>query len=210
VKYYLLLLVLVLMPMRAYAEDPVLGRPYWSLEMKGGLFEPALPDWAHYYSRRDMPELDLSLAYKVTRRVEIGIESGVLWAKGQGYAPLHGTLGGSVNYDLYPVNLFVLVRGVMDENQWVVPYIGGGYTKMFYSEKIEGQGSVKGSANGYHARGGLQFLLDGLDDSAANSLYGDYGIFHTYFFIEAKYTHAVVASSNLGGTSYLAGLLFEF
>jgi hypothetical protein len=81
---------------------------------------------------------------------------------------------------------------------------------MYYREKVEGQDTVSGSANGYHARGGLQLLLDGLDQSAANGMYMDYGIFHTYLFIEAKYTHAVISGIDLGGTSYLAGLLFEF
>jgi hypothetical protein len=43
-------------------------------------------------------------------------------------------LNGEVDYDLYPVNVFVLVRGVINENQWLVPYIGGGWTRMYYHE----------------------------------------------------------------------------
>ena len=74
---------------------------------------------------------------------------------------------------------------------------------------------VRGAANGYHARAGLQLLLDGIDQSAANSLYLDYGVYHTYLFLEAEYTRAMVdtvsgGSVNLGGTSWLGGFLFEF
>ncbi len=209
-KKTVLLFLLCLIPSLALAADPAEDRPHWSFEIKGGTFAPALANWARYYGRRDMPEYALSLAYKVTRQIEVGIEGSFLEAKGQAFAPLHQTAAGRVTYDLYPVNAFILLRGVFNESQWIVPYAGGGYTKVFYREKIEMQDTVSGSANGYHARGGLQFLLDGLDRSAANNMYIDYGVFHTYLFVEAKYTHAVVSGINLGGTSYLGGLLFEF
>ncbi len=211
-KKIILLLLSVVIPAAAYAADPVLDRPHWSLEFKAGNFMPALSNWAQFYGRRDMPEYSASLAYKLERQLEIGVEGGYLTARGHAFAPLHNTAAGSVTYDLYPVNAFVLLRGLVSENQWIVPYVGGGYTKMFYREQVEGQSTVRGSANGYHARGGLQFLLDGLDRSAANSLYMDYGIFHTYLFIEAEKTTAKVksVSVDIGGTSYLAGLLFEF
>jgi hypothetical protein len=86
---------------------------------------------------------------------------------------------------------------------------------MYYRQKVEGQGYVRGSTDGYHGRAGLQLLLDNLDRNAANRFYLDYGIFHTYFFFEAQLTKANVdttagASLDLGGTSYLWGLLFEF
>jgi hypothetical protein len=202
--------LLCLAPAIALAADPADDQPHWSFEIKGGKFAPKLANWAQFYGQRDMPEFAMALAYKIRRQIEIGVEGGFLEDRGQAYAPLHQVAAGRVTYNLYPVSAFVLFRGMFDENQWLVPYVGGGYTKMFYREKIEGQDTVSGSANGYHARGGLQFLLDGLDQSAANGLYMDYGIFHTYLFIEAKYTDAVISGINLGGTSYLAGLLFEF
>ncbi len=213
-KKLILLLLLVVMPALAHAEDSdsdqAQARPYWSFEMKGGVFTPALPNFSQYYSKRDIDEYSMSLAYKIIRQVEIGVEGGYLSSHGQALAPIHNIASGSVTYDLYPANVFVLFRGVVNEQQWIVPYVGGGYTKMFYRESVEDQASVKGSANGYHARGGLQFLMDALDPQSANDLYMDSGIFHTYLFVEAEYIHAVAASTNLGGTSYLAGLLFEF
>lgn len=215
-KKIILLLILIAAPSLVHAADQIDDQPNWSFEIKGGNFAPALSNWRQFYGKRDMPEYALSLAYKVIRQIEVGVEGGYLEARGQGYAPIHSeqagspVLAGRVTYDLYPANAFVLLRGVFNENQWIIPYAGGGYTKIFYREKIEGQDTVSGSANGYHARGGLQLLLDGLDRGAANNMYMDYGIFHTYLFIEAKYTHAVISGIDLGGTSYLAGLLFEF
>jgi len=209
-KKLILLLLFAVVPVLAHAEEPAPELPSWSFEIKAGDFAPALPNWTEFYGKRDIPEYSMSLAYKIIRQVELGIEGGYLSSRGSGYAPLHGTLAGSVTYDLYPANVFILFRGVVSEKQWFVPYVGGGYTKMFYRETVENQGTVKGSANGYHARGGLQFLLDGLDPDAANDMYQDYGIIHTYLFVEAEYIHAVAASTNLGGTGYVAGLLFEF
>lgn len=211
-KKIILALMLLAVPLAVHAEDALLDRPHWSVEVKGGTFSPSLADWAQHYSKRDMPEYTLSVAYKLFRAVDIGIEGGLAGTRGPATAALHGTQAGNVTYDIYPVNAFVLFRGVVRENQSIVPYAGGGFTKILYRQALEGQGSVKGSANGYHARGGLQFLLDNVDRAAANGLYMDYGIMHTYFFVEAEYTVAKVkfVSTDLGGIAYLAGFLFEF
>lgn len=209
-------LILLCVPVAVHAAEPILEQPHWSLEVKGGTFIPTLADWAKYYGKRSMPMIGGSLAYKVIRQVDIGISGGYALDRGQAYAPGQGTTSGRVTYRLAPLSLFVLLRGVLNENQWVVPYVGGGFTRMFYSEEIEGQDTINGSVDGYHARGGLQFLLDVLDQRAANNMYLDYGIHHTYLFIEAEYTHAVIKASataseaNLGGTAYVGGLLFEF
>jgi hypothetical protein len=213
-KKIIFIFFLVLLPVAALAADQTSDRPHWSLELKGGLFYPALSDWKQYYGSDKTDEYDLALAYKFTRRLEAGIEGGYSRSGGQGVARLHGVNAGHVVYNLYPVNVFVLYRGIVNEDQWLVPYIGGGFTRMYYQEKVDFQGSAKGHADGYHARAGLQFLLDGLDPSAANSFYLDDGVYHTYFFIEARYSRAMIDTSsgslNLGGKSYLAGLLFEF
>ncbi len=192
-----------------------LERPHWSLEAKGGLFIPALDNWSAAYGRRDAPEYGGSLAYKITRQFEVGIEAASIVARGQAFAPLHGTTAGSVTYDAYPLNAFVLMRGVFSENQWLIPYAGGGWTRMFYREKVSGQGIARGSVDGYHARAGIQILLDGIDPSAANSFYLEYGVYHTFLFIEAERIKANVdtatsGSVDLGGTSWLSGFLFEF
>ncbi len=214
-KKFILILVLIISPAALFAEEPPAERPHWSFEVKGGDFIPDIENWSQFYGNRYTREYGGSLAYKLLRPLEVGIEGNYIEDRGQGLAPLHNMAAGKVTYRLYPVNVFVLVRGVFSENQWVVPYIGGGWTRMFYRQEIEGQGVARGAANGYHGRAGLQFLLDGLDRDAANSFYLDEGVYHTYLFLEAEYTRAMVdtvsaGSVNLGGTSWLGGLLFEF
>lgn len=218
-KKILLLLLTLAVPAASYAEEQLLTLPSWSLELKGGTFAPALDNWAQYYGRKDMPEYAVTLAYKVLRQLEFGVGVGAARDRGQAYAPLHSAaagqayLAGSVSTKLYPLNVFVLARGIISENQWVVPYIGAGWTRMYYRQTVDEQGGeVRGSADGYHVRGGLQLCLDGLDESAANNMYTDYEVYHTYLFIEVEKTQAKVKSLSveLGGTAYLTGLLFEF
>jgi hypothetical protein len=211
----LLLAVLTAPKTGSAATDPLQDRPHWSLELKGGNFYPAADNWATFYGDDKTWQIGGSVAYKLVRWLETGIEVGMARDHGVGYAPLNGILTGEVQYDVFPLNVFVLVRGVFREQQWLVPYAGGGYTRMSYREKIEGQGDVRGSTNGYHTRGGIQLLLDGLDTGAANNMYLDYGIHHTYLFFEVQYIRADAntvggGSVDLGGTSYLGGFLFEF
>lgn len=214
-KKILCLILLVLIPAFAQAAASLNERPHWSLELKGGNFAPDIPDWTVYYGKRSTSQIQGSLAYKLARQVEFGVEGGRIRDKGQGYAPGHGTIAGNVIYQLYPLNAFVLLRGVFSEQQWIVPYAGGGWTRQFYKEEVKYQATTRGFVDGYHVRGGIQFLLDAVDPDAANNMYLDYGVNHTYFFIEGEYIKAMTDSTasgslNLGGTSWLGGLLFEF
>jgi hypothetical protein len=214
-KNFIIILVLIISPAALLAAEPPTKRPHWSLEFKGGDFIPDIDNWSQFYGNRYTTEYGGSVAYKLLRPLEVGIEGSYIEDRGQGLAPLHNTAAGKVTYKLYPVNVFVLARGVFSEKQWLVPYVGGGWTRIFYREEVENQGVVRGAANGYHARAGLQLLLDGIDQSAAGNFYRDFGVYHTYLFLEAKYTRAMVdtvsgSSVNIGGTSWLGGFLFEF
>jgi hypothetical protein len=187
------------------------------LELKGGLFYPEIDNWQTYYGDQKTGHYAGTLAYKIFRQLEVGVEGGYIRDSGQGKAPLHSAAGvtvlaGNVTYELFPLQAFVLFRAVFSENQWLVPYVGGGWTRMYYREKIEFQDTIKGSFDGYHGRAGVQFLLDGLDRDAANSFYLEYGVSHTYLFVEAQKSRVMVDNSDLdlGGTSFLAGFLFEF
>ena len=214
-KKLIFILILTLLPVVTNAADARIERPHWSLELKGGWFYPNVDNWKDYYGDRKIPHYAATLAYKLFRQLEVGVEGGYIRDKGLGFAPIHNVPAGSVTYELFPLQAFVLVRGVFSERQWLIPYIGGGWTRMYYREKVEFQDTVKGSTDGYHGRVGLQFLLDGIDQSAANNFYLESGVQHTYLFIEAERIRATIdtaasGSVNLGGTSFLAGLLFEF
>lgn len=211
----LALFILSLMPITVQAAEPLLKRPYWSLEVKGGRFTPEIDNWKDYYGRESTGHYAGTLAYKIIRQLEAGIEGAYIRDKGQGYAPSHDLVSGNVKYELAPLSVFVLFRGVFNEEQWVVPYLGGGWTRVYYKERTEYQPIARGSANGSCARAGVQLLLDAVDRQASTSLFLEYGVHHTYFFIEAqsisaKTQDAAGASIDLGGTSWLGGLLFEF
>ena len=191
------------------------ARSNWSLEFKGGRFFPEIDNWSTYYGDNKTSHIAGTLAYKLFRQMEVGIEAGMIKDKGRGFAPTNNIVTGNVEYRLYPASAFLLLRGVFSDRQWLAPYAGGGYTRMFYREKIEGQGKVRGSAGGYYYRAGIQILLDGADRSAANNLFMDFGINHTWLFIEYQRSTADAntitgTTVDLGGKSYLAGLLFEF
>jgi hypothetical protein len=223
-KITLALLLIIIPSLVLGAEgltaEPCTDRPHWSLELKGGAFSPATDNWSKFYDSSFMGEYGGALSYKVLRQLEIGIEGSYLRASGTGQLPNHAAAGsqaqsGEVTYELLPLNVFVLARGVFSEDQWLVPYAAAGYTRLFYREEIKGGDTTKGSVNGYHARAGVQLLLDGLETDASRSLYHDYGVHHTYLFVEGKYLRAQVntipsGSADIGGTSCLGGFLFEF
>jgi hypothetical protein len=206
------LVMLLVIPVVVAAAEPAELTPHWSVEVKGGYFYPDIENWKTFYGDDKTWHYAGSIAYKLFRQLEIGVEAGLIKDNGRAYAPLNAVIVGNVVYEVAPVNVFVLVRGVFSENQWLVPYAGGGWTRIYYREEIEGQATVRGSVNGYHGRAGLQLLLDGMDSRAANNMLMDYGVHHTYFFGEVQITHATVGTPevNLGGTSYLMGFLFEF
>ncbi len=207
-KKLLLLFLLTAFPVSGFAKD-VLNTPRWSFELKGGYFEPALERWAEFYGEDRMSQFNLLLAYKLTRFLDIGFETGYRRDSGKGYLEVSSTLGGEVDYENYPVGLFAVIRGVFSEDQWLVPYMGGGFGRIYYKTAIEYQDSVRGAVNGYNARVGVQLLLDVFDKSLANSSRKDYGLHNTYLTLEIQKSR-VRGSVDLGGSHYLAGLLFEF
>lgn len=217
-KKTLLILFFLFISSMASATEQVSSRPYWSFELKGGSFYPEIENWQAYYGDRSTSHYAVAMAYKLLRQFEIGLEGGYIRDKGKGLAPGHSAdagmpvYAGEVTYELFPIQLFGTVRLIFSESQWLVPYIGGGWTRIYYREEIEFQGIARGYVDGYFAKAGIQILLDGLDQSAANSLYLDYGVEHTYLFFEAQKSKAEVHNTpyDLGGVSLLAGLLFEF
>lgn len=204
-----------LLPIAAYGEDSGDESPHWSLEVKTGLFYPAIEHWEEYYGDNSTGQYTVGISYKIVRRIEAGIDGGFVRDAGKGYAPGHGMLTGRVIYELFPLSAHILLRGEFTKDQWIVPYVGGGWTRIYYREEIEFQETQRGRADGMHTRAGLQFLLDGLDQSAANSLYLDYGVHHTYLIVEVQKLRALINTTgggglNIGGTSFFAGFLFEY
>lgn len=183
--------------------------PSWSLEIKSGRFEPELAEWATFYGDDDTSQLGFALAYKFLRWAEAGLAIDVVHDEGVGTLPLNGILGGEVDFHMYPAHLYVLLRGVFFENQWIVPYIGGGSTRVYYRQEINNQPSVRGKADGDHVRFGLQILLDRLDQGNAAG-FEEESVENTYLVIEALRFNAEIDGIELGGDSAMFGFVFEF
>ncbi len=201
--------LLLLCPALVLAQ-PAEPSPRWSLELKGGRFYPDVEEWSRFYGQDYATQFGVALAYKVHRRWELGLAGERIKDEGRALAPTQGILTGNVTYELFPLHAYLLWRGVFSEEQWLVPYLGGGWTRMNYRQSIENQGRAEGAADGYHLRGGVQLLLDRIDPSAARRAARSMGVHNTYFTLEAMQTSAEKGGVELGGVSYLLGVLFEF
>lgn len=195
-------LVLLLLCTQGAAAD-------WSFEFKLGRLESAEEQWGDFYDNDRMPAYAVGLAYGMTRQIEIGLEVGYLTDDGKGFAPGHGILAGNVGYRLYPMHLQLTLRGQFYPDQWLVPYVGAGASRLRYEIETERQPEITGATDGYQYRAGLQLLLDNFDASSAAYM-EDFGIESTYFFIEVQRIEASLNGTELGGTAYLAGFQFLF
>lgn len=201
------LVSMLLLPAGAGMADE---RPKWSFEIKGGTFHSDIDEWSTYYEDNRFPHYALALGYKPLRPFEVGIEAGYRRDRGQGFAPVHGIVTGNVRYELLPVHLTATLRGIFYEDQWLVPYVGAAVGRYYYRITIDDGERTSGNTNGVMYRAGVQLLLDRLDRSAALDIRRYFGIDNTYLFIEARESEAEIDDTDLGGTSYLGGLLFEF
>ncbi len=185
--------------------------PRWSLELKGGSFFPAEDGWKAYYGDDKTGQFSASIAWKLARQFEVGVGGSYIRDKGKGLAPQQDVVSGDVTLQLYPLQLFAVARGVFSEDQWLVPYVGAGWTRVYYEQNIHDQEKRRGAAEGGEVRGGVQLLLDRIDRSTAWGFYKSFGVNNSYFFLEVERSSVSVGSNiELGGTSYQAGLLFEF
>lgn len=184
--------------------------PRWSLEIKGGDFEPDLDEWQTFFGEETSNEIGIAFAFKLKRWLEVGAAVDYIRDKGTGQLPLNDDVGGNVTYNLFPAHVYVLLRGIFHENQRIVPYVGGGFTRAYYRQKIDNQSSRRGETDGEHTRAGLQILLDWIDQDGASGLQSETGINNTYLILEVKKFSADVEGIELGGESAMVGLLFEF
>jgi len=209
--YLMLSALLAISPWQQTLASDSPATPHWSLEVKLGTFEPALDEWENFYGDKRRIVGGAALAYKVFRRLEIGLEGQYLWDRGTGQLIQNQQQGGTVTYQAYPLGLYATFRMIFNEQQWLVPYVGGGASRVYYKQSIKGQDSVKGSVDGYYLKGGLQLLLDRFEIPQASKVAREFGLDNTYFFLEVQSISAEENSAiDLGGQLILSGFLFEF
>lgn len=212
IKHTIILLTLiytVLVTLPARADD----FPRWSLWFKGGYFAPSSDQWKANYGSSGNIEWSGQLGFKISRRWELGIEGGYFSDSGTALTASGQTTIYNQKIKLFPLQAYLLYRLIFNEDQFFVPFAGGGYSHFFYRQSLENQETVKGSQDGYHVRMGLQLLLDWFDPAAADSFDADLGVKNSYLVLEVQYSKVDDFGSesiDLGGWSYLGGLLFEF
>ena len=207
----MLSIIFLLFSSTLHAEN-ISKSPSFSYEMMAGIYQPDDENWTSYYGSKKMSEVALSVAYRFFSVIDLGVSIGYGKDRGKGVLPISGLKDGDVTYEIMPMDFYLLLRGRFAAGQWVVPYVGGGYTRFFYRQSIDDQGYSKGSVNGLHLRAGLQFLLDPFDEQAAREIYKNYGVVNSYIVIEGKMTKAEAGSPalNIGGTSFRLGIMVEY
>jgi len=202
----LCLALLLLVPVFAWSAESNV-----SAVIQGGVTMPDDDQWKTFYGDDNYSHAGMTLGWRVMRFFEAGL--GIIYASdsGVGQFSVSGQAGGKVLLETYPTTLYGLVRLQFTETQWLVPYLGIGYDKVYYKLAIQDQERRKGSLEGTHVRFGLQLLMDNIDKNAAAGLH-DFGIEHVYFVLESTQREAKDdgAGVDLGGTLYSAGFLFQF
>lgn len=202
-----LIALLMILPASVFGEEQ---QSRWSAYLLYSEFSPDLADWEQGYGDRDMHGWQVGISFKAKTWLEFGLATGYHEATGQGFLPLNDTTGGQVEYLLAPVELYLEVHGRFSASQWLVPYIGGGYSYVFYQLDITNQEEREGKAQGHHYKLGVRASLNPLDPAAARQLQKAWGIERTSVLIEAKSLNLKKNNLDLGGRSYSLGLVFEF
>ncbi len=184
----------------------------WAVAIKGGLFAPGLSDWERQYGAEGETILGVNLGFKLSPRLEIGVEGSSFSADGQATTTSGRPSGTNQHFKLCPVQVYLSYQFAFYEDQMFVPYIGGGYSHFTYRTSLEGGETISGAQEGYHFRGGLALLLDALDPDAADRA-KEWGLLNSYLLLEAQYAKINdfgSATVDLGGWTYWGGLMYAF
>jgi len=204
----LLILFILLMP----AKYTFAGQSESSFSLNGGYFTPRMDGWENHFDDSSIWTGGMEFGSKLTERLELSL--GLNYSKVEGTSTtLTGrTSADKATYEQIPIQLSISYRFLFDEDQVIVPYIGGGYTHLIYREEIN-DNKISGDLAGYHARGGLQVLLDYFDSETAKDFSSDWEVINTYLTFEAIYSKVDdfgKKDTDLGGLGYMAGLRFEY
>jgi len=209
--FLLFLAIVVGLPAIAGAEGP-----RWSLSAKGGVFVPGEENWGDHYDDNAVLDWRVGLGFRPWPRIELGVEGGYHKFTGTVDTTQSGQpLGRSLDQTLkvLPVQAFVVYDFRSKDDQFLVPYVGLGYSRYYYRHDVDEGDEVRGNQHGYHARGGLKLLLNRVDPTSAQRARTNLGLARTYACIEGQYARVDdfgSADADLGGWSILAGASLDF
>jgi len=228
------LMVLLLAP-SASAESP----RSMMLEIHAGPYTPQIDrafmystPYGDYFSDSPMVMVGLHWDYQVWQgfgSLSVGAGARIGWSDG-----LAVSQDGTSSSDSTSLNLLPLTATVTYRFDWLaqnlqipfVPYAKVGVTYSVWwvtngsgeianTYDLDGVGRAGyGGTFGFHAGGGLQFLLDWFGAGMAAEFDAEIGVNNSYLFFEYAY-HSVndfgsETSFDLGDSNFSAGLMFEF
>lgn len=199
--------LILIIPMAANAESIES-----SFSLNGGYFMPDVDGWESHYDAKGAWTGGAEFGNALTEGLELNINLSYLKKEGSATTPTGRVSTDTATYEQVPIHVSLSYRLLFQEDQAIVPYIGGGYTHVFYREKINGD-KISGDRMGYHLRGGLQLLLDHFDPETAKDFSSDWNVLNTYLTFEAIYSKVNDFGNediDLGGLGYMAGLRFEY
>ncbi len=204
-------------PALAQPPDPSVAPqdPRWGVALAGGYFVPAVDGFSDQYGSRGGWMPVLALSYALVPSVWLQGDVGYWTAKGF----VRGALTGRASADQQRLSLIPVTVGAeyqvrFSREQFVVPFVAAGYRRVVYRLAVAGDEDIRGGANGWVARSGIDLSLNPLDPSSASSLYADYAIARTSLRVEAQWAKVnapgTAGDVDLGGSAILVGLRFEF
>ncbi len=185
---------------------------WWSLEMKGGAWMPLDQTTKNFFGNCCEPTgmVEFGFLYKSKLGVEVGV--GYTGAGGKAIGGISGAVSGDgFDFTMIPIQNSVTFRADFKEDQLFVPYVKAGLDYVIFRENVQGD-VTSGVKLGLHTTGGVQILLDKIEDLTEN-LELSMGVNDVYFVVEGRYGWI----NGFGGTgvdlsnlTFSGGFLFEF
>jgi hypothetical protein len=177
-------------------------------EIEAGRFHPDLDRYAAFYGSSRTRLVGVSAAYRFRDWLEAGFDIGRVRDRGTGMIAGSGEPGGSVTYELTPLQVFASF--MLDRpGRRFVPYLDLGLATAFYVEDIDLEPDRRGRADaGGAAHAGLLWRFasaGGAGDARRSDTF-----WRGYVFLEAQRFSSKAAGVDLGGTAYLLGVRVEF
>lgn len=148
-------------------------------------------------------------------RLSLKFGSGLTFTNGQGRFKDPSRINEApverFNFILFPNQLTAAYKFQFADTQVLVPYVEGGAGYFTYTEIRDDAKKVRfGATPVAVAAGGVNFLLDWLDQEAIRSLDASYGINHLWLTAEVRQIVGLRSDFDFTSTSFNAGFLVEF
>jgi len=187
-----------------------------TLELRIGPYQPALETFEQFFADDDGLLLGLELDVIAFRLDDILYLSGggqIGWAKYKGTAVdmAGANTSEETSLEIFPLSLLAVARFDAFARKLGIPFIVTGklgYTWMNWSTETGGSDRASGWSLGFAYAGQLALDLDSLDQAAARVMDEEWGINHSFLFLEIFGFAPNDDSLDLGGVSWAAGLGF--